>query len=336
LGCIAHTGRYLAGVRIRHGEVVDGLSALCVSLFDGNWTSSILEEEEPSASTNNPFSGKDERAVLCPQHHLVTGFRVYNKTHANTTAVGRVQLRCTRFNAQGQAQETVTTTGQGGTATNGVWNPIWADCPTSHPIAQGVDSYSGFFIDRMRLRCAAPQWSTTEAFTPDPWMRGQLGLRPTPGVEGPPRLFPGTPCRLRVNASFLNHVADRGWRFDCRKPSLGWGGVTQNFLRFPPNSPNLGCLWTTGPVPVPIPPEVTLEFFTREETLVPTLNNGWRLTGWTLIGGPYVTLPNPENDLPILAFVKLPQSGTNYLRELTEITLSKVRGDCSRAIEEAF
>jgi len=116
LGCIAHTGRYLAGVRIRHGEVVDGLSALCVSLFDGNWTSSILEEEEPSASTNNPFPGKDERAVLCPQHHLVTGFRVYNKTHANTTAVGRVQLRCTRFNAQGQAQETVTTTGQGGKA----------------------------------------------------------------------------------------------------------------------------------------------------------------------------------------------------------------------------
>jgi hypothetical protein len=99
--------------------------------------------------------------VTCPTDQYVVGFNTYVRTHtgSSTAVLARIRLDCRRANAQLEFTGSMhSPTPEGGApATGGTWVPASANCPSTHPIANGVDTRAGWYVDRMRLRCAQPR-----------------------------------------------------------------------------------------------------------------------------------------------------------------------------------
>jgi hypothetical protein len=125
----------------------------------------------------------------------------------------------------------------------------------------------------------------------------------------------------------------RGWSFGCLG-SLLPGAEAAIFL---PEAPNrIGCLWTTGPIPTPIPPTVEMTLFDRLPSGGSSgqLLNGWRVKNWELTGGQFSKLTPAVGR--VRASVVLGRHNRSFHYRLTKLVLTKSGGSCAKAIDEAF
>lgn len=147
----------LAGVRVRYGVVIDEMQARCVrTAANGSWQGSPANRG--SASTNNPVPANSWTNIDCPNNRYVTGFRTYLRSHTGSPGpvLARLQLRCQLANAQLVGLDPPSVASGGASASGGAWTPTWTDCPVAHPLGDGLGTRSGWYVDRMRMRCRAP------------------------------------------------------------------------------------------------------------------------------------------------------------------------------------
>lgn len=168
------TDQRLVGLYVRHGTVIDGLQAKCVATNNGAWAASHGSLLPTQASTNNPSPASSWSNIDCPQHQYVSELRVYHRAHfgAKDTAIARISLRCRPATPLLEATGASTLVQGGAMASGGSWSS-WAKCPDNQPFGDAFETHSGWYVDRMRLRCRSP--------LPKP-----ASAAPSPGVLPPP------------------------------------------------------------------------------------------------------------------------------------------------------
>jgi hypothetical protein len=140
-------------------------------------------------------------------------------------------------------------------------------------------------------------------------------------------------CQVNPRQAY-DIAVQRGWNFMCvhdghvgsADPPLP-GTLVSSGLLLEMN--RVGCIWRTGPVPSPSPPVVRLAFFEGME-----MRNGWSINQalWELTGGQY----NKEDSPHVRATTSLPHHDTTFRYRLSKLILSKPKGNCLQAIDEAF
>jgi hypothetical protein len=152
--------RRMVGLNIRYGDLIDDIRPICVAPRDsGAWSG--MPTATGSTPTNNPMPGNSYANLTCPQDQYLTAFRSYLRATLasnNTAVVARLELRCSavdfKLAPKGGAGPSSPAQG-GGQTTGGAWVPAWSECPTTHPVADGIRVRAGFFIDQLQLRCAS-------------------------------------------------------------------------------------------------------------------------------------------------------------------------------------
>lgn len=172
----------LVGLYVRHGTVIDGLRAKCVATNNGAWASGQGSLLPTQASTNNPSPASSWSNIDCPQHQYVSELRVFHRTvyGAKDTAIARISLRCRPATPLLEPTGSTTLVEGGAIASGGGWTS-WAQCPANRPFGDAIETHSGWFVDKLRLRCRAPLPKPGSA-SPSP------GALPPPDVHGTERL----------------------------------------------------------------------------------------------------------------------------------------------------
>lgn len=140
-------------------------------------------------------------------------------------------------------------------------------------------------------------------------------------------------CQVNPRQAY-DIAVQRGWNFTCMHDGhAGSGGaplpgtIVSSGLLLEMN--RVGCIWRTGPEPSPSPPVVKMAFFEGRQ-----LKNDWSINQalWELTGGQY----HKEDSTHVRATASLPHHNTTFRYRLSKLVLSKPKGNCSQAIDEAF
>lgn len=138
-------------------------------------------------------------------------------------------------------------------------------------------------------------------------------------------------CKL--NAYSVYQVArKRGYTFRCEGSRSGTAMfVTEKSTR------SIGCegrVKQAFGVPE-VEHIVESKLFGQAGTMLPRLYNGWSMTSYLVSGGDYKAVLDADDALVDYKFV-LRGEGTQDRRLIKYIRIEKVRGDCDKALEEAF
>ena len=138
-------------------------------------------------------------------------------------------------------------------------------------------------------------------------------------------------CKL--NAYSVYQVArKRGYTFRCEGDRKGTAMfVTEKSTR------SIGCEGHINQVwgQPEIEHKVETKLFGQAGTMIPRLFNGWTLTSYLVSGGDYKAVLDSEDALINYYFYLKGEEATGR-RLIKYIRVEKVKGDCDKALEEAF
>ncbi len=136
----------VSGIKINHGDVIDKVKFRCTPISSlGKWNGNHFWTSFSKSSAPIPVS--KYKTKLCPSNKFIGAIRGWTKNNV----LNRVEFKCYKSDGHGQrissGNNRLSLKASSGGKASG-----WAYCPGGG-FAQKVINYSGWHVDRMKLRC---------------------------------------------------------------------------------------------------------------------------------------------------------------------------------------